>query len=91
LLFGEARTRLQVGFGLENDEREAFFVEQEEVDESFGRLLEILSQIVESLFCERNAGFKLDVRGPFASEKNRQLAASSILLILIRAAASFIW
>ena len=54
-----------LGLGFEDDEGEALFVEQEEVDEAFGGFLEVLAEGVEVLRLERDAGFKLDVRGAF--------------------------
>ena len=52
-----------LGLGFEDDEGEALFVEQQEVDEAFARFLEVLAERVEVLRLERDAGFELDVRG----------------------------
>ena len=71
---------LVFGLGFQDDEREALFVEQEEVDEAFGRFLEVLSEVIESLFCERDAGFELDVRGTF---RIREEAPACVLKQLV--------
>ena len=46
-----------LGLGFENDERETFFVQQEEVDEAFGGFLEVLAERIEILRLYRDAGF----------------------------------
>ena len=62
LLLADERV-LVLRFGLQDDEREAPRVEQQEVDETLARLLEVLAERVEVRGLERHAGFKLDVGG----------------------------
>ena len=69
-----------LGFGFEHDEREALFVEQEEVNEALDRFLEILTEVVERLLGERNARFELDVRWAF---RVREEAPASVFEQLV--------
>ena len=46
LLLADERV-LVLGFGLQDDEREALGVEQEEVDEALGGLLEVVAECVQ--------------------------------------------
>jgi len=51
------------GLGFENDQREAFLVEQQEIDESPGGLLEVIAEGVQVGGLERDAGFETDIGG----------------------------
>ena len=78
-----------LGFGFQNNEGEAFIVKKKEVDKTLVDFLEIMPEIVEILFFILTPGSRQIFAALVPSEKNRQPAASSNLLILIRAVASF--
>jgi hypothetical protein len=50
-----------LGLGFEDDEWEALFIEQQEIDEAFAGLLEVFAEGIEVVRFERDAGLKLDV------------------------------
>ena len=62
-LFLRRERILILGLGLEDDEREAPGVEQEEVDEALAGLLEVVAERVEVGGLDRDAGFETDVGG----------------------------
>ena len=65
LLFGNERI-LVLGFGFENEEREAPGVEQEKVDKPLCALFEVVAERVEVRCLDRDAGFETNVRGSVA-------------------------
>lgn len=64
LLLAHERSSV-LGLGFEDDEREALFIEEQEVDVALADLLEVLAECIEVLRFQRDTGFKLDVRGAF--------------------------
>jgi hypothetical protein len=68
--------------------REALGVEQQEVDEAFCGFSKSGAERVQVGGLDRDAGFEANVGGRVPSAKKRQPAASSSLLILMRAVAS---
>jgi hypothetical protein len=62
LLLADKRI-LVLRFGLKDDEGKAPRVEKQEIDEPFGRFLEVFAQSVEVRGLDRNAGFELNVGG----------------------------
>lgn len=68
LLFANQRA-LVLRFRFKNDEREALFVEQEEVDEAQLGLFEVLAEIVEVMLTEFDRLFEPNIRGLTALRK----------------------
>ncbi len=56
---------LVLGLGFEDDERETFFVEEQEVDEALAGFLEVRPERVEIQRLQCDLGLKLDVRRAF--------------------------
>jgi hypothetical protein len=89
-LFFPDEGRFVFSFGFENDEGKPLLVEQQKVDEALRRLLKIIAQGIEILRLYCDARLKLDVGGAVIVWKESPASRSNSLLILIRAAASFI-
>ena len=69
--------------GLENNKREAFFVQKQEVNESFRYLLEIVAEGIDIGGSDGDAGFQTDVGGPCLRQgKNANRSPQAIGLSL---------
>ena len=74
LLLADERV-LIFGFGFEDDEREAAVAQQQEVNEAFACLLEVLAKCIQIGSFDRYAGFETNIGGELPSAKKRQPAA----------------